>query len=73
MSAPSADRNSPPPSEQSHLQTGATGTGNVSESKGEESSRTEEQSKDEESKLGGLESNPVGPVEGEAQEKVGKD
>ncbi|KAI9881259.1 MAG: hypothetical protein M1830_005545 [Pleopsidium flavum] len=70
MSAAAGDRNSPPPGAQTELQQGAVGSGNASENKKEES--TQEQSKKEESNLGGLESNPTGPVETQAKEKVGK-
>ncbi len=75
-----SSRQSPPPESQSDQQTGSTGSGNISTDKGSTdkadqggSGSTAEQDQSEDTKLGGLESNPEGPLEGAAKEKVSKD
>ncbi len=71
MSAPAEGRNSPPPSEQSDAQqTGTTGSGVTSGSASDASNQNKEAS--ENTKLHGLESNPKGPLEDAADEKLSK-
>lgn len=69
MSAPNAGRQSPDPDKQSNEQVGAPASGKVGAGK------TETGSKDEsvDTKDNVLESNPVGPMEDAAHEKVSKE
>ena len=69
MSAPKAGRQSPDPEDQPHEQVGAPESGKI------DAGKTETGSKDEsiDTKENTLESNPVGPMEGAAHEKVTKD
>ena len=73
--APNAARQSPPPESQSEDQTSAAGSGNISDDKGEKggSKSTAEKESSEKTKLSGLESNPVGPMDKPAKEKVSKE
>jgi len=73
--APNAARQSPEPETQSKDQTSAIGSGNISDDKGEKggSKSTSEQKSSDETKMSGLESNPEGPLEGAAKEKVSKE
>lgn len=69
MSAPRAGRQSPEPETQSHEQVGAPESGKI------DAGKTETGSKDEsiDTKDNTLESNPVGPLEDAAHEKVSKE
>lgn len=69
MSAPRAGRQSPEPETQSHEQVGAPESGKI------DAGKTETGSKDEsvDTKDNILESNPVGPMEDAAHEKVSKE
>ena len=69
MSAPHAGRQSPEPEKQSHEQVGVPESGKI------DAGKTETGSKDEsnETKDNTLESNPVGPLEGAAHEKISKE
>lgn len=69
MSAPNAGRQSPEPEKQSGAQKDAPGDGNI----GAASSDTAAKKSSEDTKLNSLESNPVGPMEDAAHEKVSKD
>ena len=63
-----ADRNSPPPSEQSDAQTAASASGNI------DAAPSAEHAKDasEDAKESVLSSNPEGPLETAAHDKVSK-
>ena len=69
MSAPNAGRQSPEPEKQSHEQVGAPESGKI------DAGKTETGSKDEsaDTKDNALESNPVGPLEDAAHEKISKE
>ena len=69
MSAPNAGRQSPEPEKQSNEQVGAPESGKI------DAGKTETGSKDEsvDTKDNVLESNPVGPMEGAAHEKISKE
>ena len=69
MSAPHAGRQSPEPEKQSHEQVGVPESGKI------DAGKTETGSKDEsnETKDNTLSSNPVGPLEGAAHEKISKE
>ena len=69
MSAPNPGRQSPDPEEQSNEQVGAPESGKI------DAGKTETGSKDEsiDTKDNILESNPVGPLEDAAHEKVSKE
>ncbi|KAI9887962.1 MAG: hypothetical protein M1823_000219 [Watsoniomyces obsoletus] len=68
MSAPAEGRNSPPPSEQSDKQqSGITGSGTTSSDAG-----TQNKEASENTKLHDLQSNPKGPLEDAADEKLSK-
>lgn len=69
MSAPNAGRQSPEPEKQSHEQVGAPESGKI------DAGKTETGSKDEsnDTKDNVLESNPVGPMEQAAHDKVSKE
>ena len=72
MSAPKEGRNSPPPSEQSEAQQqSAPGTGHLSEDVDTGKGQGLQQPSDD-SKVHGLESNPKGPLEDAAREKLSK-
>ncbi|KAI4234181.1 MAG: hypothetical protein L6R40_006840 [Gallowayella cf. fulva] len=68
MSAPNAGRQSPPPSQQPDSKIGAAGSGNIDAAP----SDTHAKDKSEEAKSDGgvLSSNPEGPLEGAAHEKI---
>ena len=68
MSAPNAGRQSPEPEKQSHEQVGAPESGKIDAGKSETGSKDE--SMDTKNTL---ESNPVGPLEDAAHEKVSKE
>lgn len=68
MSAPNAGRQSPEPEKSSHAQTGAPGSGQIDAAPSKEAAKESS----EESKHNVLESNPVGPMEDAAHEKVSK-
>ena len=87
MSAPKEGRNSPPPSEQSGAQQqSAPGSGHLSSSSAEDvdsgksqgqgqrrkGQETGNQQASDDSKVHGLESNPKGPLEDAAREKLSK-
>ena len=69
MSAPHAGRQSPEPERQSHEQVGAPESGKI------DAGKTETGSHDEsvDTKENALSSNPVGPLEDAAHEKVSKE
>jgi hypothetical protein len=69
MSAPNAGRQSPEPEKQSESQTGAPESGKI------DAAPSETHSKDasEDTKQNALESNPKGPLEDAAHEKVSKE
>ena len=69
MSAPNAGRQSPEPEKQSSEQVGAPESGKI------DAGKTETGSKDEsiDTKENALESNPEGPLESAAHEKVSKE
>ena len=69
MSAPHAGRQSPEPEKQSHEQVGAPESGKI------DAGTSETGSKDEsiDTKENALESNPVGPLEDAAHEKISKE
>ena len=69
MSAPNPGRQSPDPEDQSNEQVGAPESGKI------DAGKTETGSKDEsiDTKDNTLESNPVGPVEDAAHEKISKE
>ena len=69
MSAPNAGRQSPEPEKQSGKQKDAPGSGDI----GAAPSETHAQEVSEDTKLNTLESNPTGPLEGAAHEKVSKE
>ena len=69
MSAPNAGRQSPEPEKQSGAQKDAAGSGNI----GAASSDTAAKESSEDTKLNSLESNPTGPLEDAAHEKVSKE
>lgn len=69
MSAPRAGRQSPEPEKQTDEQVGAPESGKIDAGKSETGSKDES----EDTKENVLESNPVGPMEGAAHEKVSKD
>ena len=69
MSAPHAGRQSPEPEKQTHEQVGVPESGKIGAGKTETGSKDES----EETKGNALESNPVGPLEGAAHEKVSKE
>ncbi|CAL8581194.1 hypothetical protein XPA_006894 [Xanthoria parietina] len=72
MSAPNPGRQSPPPSQQTSRQTGAPGSGKAGAAPSDEHAKEEsEKVKSDESSV--LSSNPEGPMEGPAHEKVAKD
>ncbi|KAL8854476.1 MAG: hypothetical protein Q9221_000747 [Calogaya cf. arnoldii] len=72
MSAPNAGRQSPPPSEQTPLQSGAPGDGKANAAPSDDHAKEEsEKAKSDESSV--LSSNPEGPMEGAAHEKVTSD
>ena len=69
MSAPNAGRQSPEPEKQSHEQVGAPESGKIDAGKSETGSKDESM----DTKENALESNPVGPLEDAAHEKVSKE
>ena len=69
MSAPNAGRQSPEPEKQSHEQVGAPESGKIDAGKSETGSQDESI----DTKENVLESNPVGPLEDAAHEKVSKE
>ena len=69
MSAPNAGRQSPDPEKQSQSQVGAPESGQIDAAPSE----THAKDASEDQKENKLESNPVGPMEGAAQEKLTKD
>ena len=69
MSAPNAGRQSPEPEKQSGAQKDEAGSGNI----GAAPSETHAQESSDSTKHEGLESNPVGPLEDAAHEKVSKE
>ena len=69
MSAPNEGRQSPPPEQQSNAQVGAPESGKV----GAAPSETHAKDASEDHKASTLSSNPEGPLEAAAQEKVSKD
>ena len=69
MSAPHAGRQSPEPEKQSHEQVGAPESGKIDAGKSETGSKDESV----DTKENALESNPVGPLEDAAHEKVSKE
>ena len=69
MSAPRAGRQSPEPEKQTDAQVGASESGKIDAGKSETGSKDES----EDTKENVLESNPVGPMEGAAHEKVSKE
>ncbi|KAI9895021.1 MAG: hypothetical protein M1814_000244 [Vezdaea aestivalis] len=69
MSAPNQSRQSPPPEEQSEKQVGAPASGKADAAPSADSSKKSS----DQTKLEGLESNPKGPLEDKAKEKVTKD
>ncbi|KAI9820189.1 MAG: hypothetical protein M1827_005811 [Pycnora praestabilis] len=68
MSAPHQGRQSPDPERQSGAQKDAPGSGNIGAGDGDKSKEISDDQKDNV-----LESNPVGPMEDAAQEKVSKE
>ena len=70
MSAPNQGRQSPPPEDQSHEQVGVPESGKTGDAA---PSETHAKDKSEEVKHTVLESNPTGPLEQAAKEKVSKD
>ena len=69
MSAPNAGRQSPDPEQQSGSQVGAPESGQIDAAPND----TYAQEASDDQKENTLESNPVGPMEGAAQEKLSKD
>ena len=69
MSAPNPGRQSPEPEKQSHSQVGAPESGKIDAGKSETGSKDEST----DTKENALESNPVGPMEDAAHEKVSKE
>ena len=69
MSAPRAGRQSPEPEKQTNEQVGAPESGKIDAGKSETGSKDES----EDAKENVLESNPVGPMEDAAHEKVSKE
>ena len=69
MSAPHAGRQSPEPEKQSHEQIGAPESGKIDAGKSETGSKDESI----DTKENALDSNPVGPLEDAAHEKVSKE
>lgn len=69
MSAQNSGRQSPPPSEQTDAQSGAPASGNIDAAPSAEHAK--ESSDDTKENV--LSSNPEGPLEGAAQEKIGKE
>ena len=69
MSAPNAGRQSPEPEKQSHGQVGAPESGQIDAAPSKEHAK--ETSDDHKENV--LESNPVGPMEDAAHEKVSKE
>ena len=69
MSAPKAGRQSPEPEKQSHEQVGTVEGGQINAAPSE----THAKDTSEDTKHNVLESNPVGPMEGAAHEKVSKE
>ncbi|KAK4695687.1 hypothetical protein P7C71_g2114, partial [Lecanoromycetidae sp. Uapishka_2] len=69
MSAPNAGRQSPEPEKQSHEQTGIPESGQIDAASSKEAAKESS----EDSKHNVLESNPVGPMEDAAHEKVSKE
>ena len=69
MSAPNAGRQSPEPEKQTEGQVGAPESGQIDAAPSE----THAKDASEDQKENTLESNPVGPMEGAAQEKLSKD
>lgn len=69
MSAPKAGRQSPDPDKQSGKQKDEAGSGDI----GAAPSETHAKDVSEDTKLNILDSNPTGPMEGAAHEKVSKE
>ena len=69
MSAPNAGRQSPEPEQQSHQQVGAPQSGQA----GAAPSETHAKDASDDHKENALTSNPEGPLEGAAHEKVSKE
>ena len=69
MSAPNAGRQSPDPKDQSDEQAGTTESGKVGAAPSEEHAKESS----EDTKHSGLSSNPGGPLDAAANEKVTKD
>ena len=69
MSAPLAGRQSPEPEKQSHEQVGAPESGKIDAGKSETGSKDESI----DTKENALDSNPAGPLEDAAHEKVSKE
>ena len=69
MSAPRAGRQSPEPEKQTNEQVGAPESGKIDAGKSETGSKDES----DDTKENVLESNPVGPMEDAAHEKVSKE
>lgn len=69
MSAPNAGRQSPEPKHQTDEQIKESGSGNI----GAAESDTKAQEVSDDQKLNQLSSNPEGPLEGAAHEKVSKE
>ena len=69
MSAPNAGRQSPEPENQFDEQVKALGSGDI----GAAPSETHAKKSSEDTKPNSLESNPTGPMEGAAHEKVSKE
>lgn len=69
MSAPNAGRQSPEPEKQSQDQVGAPESGQIDAASSKEAAKESS----EDTKLNALESNPVGPMENAAHDKVSKE